>query len=317
MAFVKYTDQQIKEASEVDIVDLLRRRGEKVEAAGSEHEWKHGGDTIKIRGGKWFNFYENEGGNAISFVRKFFEKSFPEAMQFLLGGSEGELKQAKPAPQRIRKPFSVPIANETTRRIYQYLVGKRKIDKDVFSVFAKEQLVYETADYHNAAFVGKDKDGRIRHISLRGTGGNFRGNVESSLPEYSFHWHGKSDRLYIFEAPIDMLSFISMNKQDWQTHSYAACCGIGSKVLDQMLKDNPNIKKVYLCLDNDMKGREFNGLIADRLFEQGIPTKILVPKNKDWNEDLVYPDGAPSEDEAEETETEDEEESELCQGLVC
>ena len=51
MAFVKYTDQQIKEASEVDIVDLLRRRGEKVEAAGSEHEWKHGGDTIKIRGG--------------------------------------------------------------------------------------------------------------------------------------------------------------------------------------------------------------------------------------------------------------------------
>ena len=114
-----------------------------------------------------------------------------------------------------------------------------------------------------------------------------------------------------------MLSFISMNKQDWQTHSYAACCGIGSKVLDQMLKDNPNIKKVYLCLDNDMKGREFNGLIADRLFEQGIPTKILVPKNKDWNEDLVYPDGASNEDEAEETETEDEEESELCQGLVC
>ena len=44
MAFVKYTDQQIKEASEVDIVDLLRRRGEKVETAGSEHEWKHGGD---------------------------------------------------------------------------------------------------------------------------------------------------------------------------------------------------------------------------------------------------------------------------------
>ena len=81
MAFVKYTDQQIKEASEVDIVDLLRRRGEKVEAAGSEHEWKHGGDTIKIRGGKWFIFYENEGGNAISFVRKFFEKSFPEGLR--------------------------------------------------------------------------------------------------------------------------------------------------------------------------------------------------------------------------------------------
>ena len=312
MAFVKYTDQQIKEASEVDIVDLLRRRGEKVEAAGSEHEWKHGGDTIKIRGGKWFNFYENEGGNAISFVRKFFEKSFPEAMQFLLGGSEGELKQAKPAPQRIRKPFSVPIANESTRRIYQYLVGKRKIDKDVFSVFAKEQLVYETADYHNAAFVGKDKDGQIRHISLRGTGGNFRGNVESSLPEYSFHWHGKSDRLYIFEAPIDMLSYISMNKEGWEQHSYAACCGVGDRVLWQMLKDKPEIKKVYVCLDNDEKGRMFDEKISDKLFEKGIASKILIPKHKDWNDDLR----ALQEEQAEQTEESGEdEEADLCQGL--
>ncbi|MBQ3221949.1 MAG: DUF3991 and TOPRIM domain-containing protein [Clostridia bacterium] len=287
MAFVKYTEQQIKEASEVDIVDLLRRRGEKVETAGSEHEWKHGGDTIRIRGGKWFNFYENEGGNAISFVRKFFEKDFIQAMQFLIGDSTGELKQAKPKPQKEKKPFVVPTANKNMRRVYQYLVEKRKIDEEVFSVFANHGLLYETAEYHNAAFVGKDKNGVIKHISLRGTGGNFRGNVESSIPEYSFHWHGKSDRLYIFEAPIDMLSFISMNKEEWQTHSYAACCGIGSKVLDQMLKDNPNIKKVYLCLDNDMKGREYNAIIADRLFEQGIPTKILVPKNKDWNEDIL------------------------------
>lgn len=312
MAFVKYTQQQIKEASEVDIVDLLRRQGKKVEIAGSEYIWKHGADKINIRGGKWFNFYENEGGNAISFVRKFFEKSFPEAMQFLLGDGVGEIKQEKPAIERKKKPFEPPKAHDNMRRVYQYLVEKRRIDKEVFSVFANHGLLYETAEYHNAAFVGKDKDGNIKHISLRGIGGNFRGNVESSLPEYSFHWHGKSDRLYIFEAPIDMLSFISMNKQDWQEHSYAACCGIGSKVLDQMLKDNSNIKKVYLCLDNDMKGREFNGVIADRLFEQGIPTKILVPKNKDWNEDI-----APSEEKTEETETEDEEESELCQGLVC
>ena len=100
MAFVKYTEQQILQASEVDIADILRRRGEKVKTAGSECEWEHGGDTIRIRGGKWFNFYENEGGNAISFVRKFFEKSFPEAMQFLIGDSAGEIKQAKPKPQK-------------------------------------------------------------------------------------------------------------------------------------------------------------------------------------------------------------------------
>ena len=315
MAFVKYTEQQIKDASEVDIADILRRRGEKVKTAGSECEWEHGGDTIRIRGGKWFNFYENEGGNAISFVRKFFEKSFPEAMQFLIGDSAGELKQAKPKPQKEKKPFVVPPANKNMRRVYQYLVEKRKIDKEVFSTFANHGLIYETAEYHNAAFVGKDKNGNIKHISLRGLGSNFRGNIESSLPEHSFHWHGKSDRLYIFEAPIDMLSFISMNKQDWQTHSYAACCGVGSKVLDQMMKDNPNIKKVYLCLDNDMKGREYNAIIANRMFDQGVATKILTPKNKDWNEDITK--GTEELEESTEESDEEKEEGELCQGLVC
>lgn len=310
MAFVKYKEQEIVQASETDIVDILRRRGEKVETAGSEYVWQHGGDKIYIRGGKWFNFYENEGGNAISFVRKFFEKSFSEAMQFLLGDNAGELKTPRPIVQKEKKPFVPPKAHDNTKRLYQYLVEKRKIDKEVFYTFIKNHLLYESADYHNAVFVGRDKEGNIRHISLRGTGGDFRGNVESSIPEYSFHWYGKNDKLYIFEAPIDMLSYISMNKENWQTNSYAACCGVGSKVIDQMLKDNPNIKKVYLCLDNDAKGKQYNAIIADKLFEQGIPTKILVPKNKDWNEDCVYPNGK-----AEEEETQDEED-ELCQGLA-
>jgi hypothetical protein len=310
MAFVKYKEQEIVQASETDIVDILRRRGEKVEAAGSEYVWQHGGDKIYIRGGKWFNFYENEGGNAISFVRKFFEKSFSEAMQFLLGDNAGELKTPRPIVQKEKKPFVTPKAHDNTKRLYQYLVEKRKIDKEVFYTFIKNNLLYESADYHNAVFVGRDKEGNIRHISLRGTGGDFRGNVESSIPEYSFHWYGKNEKLYIFEAPIDMLSYISMNKENWQTNSYAACCGVGSKVIDQMLKDNPNIKKVYLCLDNDAKGKQYNAIIADKLFEQGIPTKILVPKNKDWNEDCVYPNGK-----AEEQESQDEED-ELCQGLA-
>ena len=56
----------------------------------------------------------------------------------------------------------------------------------------------------------------------------------------------------MFEAPIDMLSFISMRKDGWHDHSYAACCGVADHVLRQMMKDNPNIGYVYLCLDSDV-----------------------------------------------------------------
>ena len=311
MVYKKFSEEEIKKAAETDIVDMLRRQGEELKAVGSEYEWKHGADRITIRGGQWYNHYEQKGGNAIKFVQEFFGKKFTEAMEYLLGSTAGELKQAKPVEQKPKGILQPPAKSESMRRVYAYLLNKRGLDKDVVSAFAKQGLIYESADYHNAVFVGEDKNGKMQHISLRGTGtkSSYRGNAENSVPEYSFHWYGKSDKLFIFEAPIDMLSYISMHKEGWEQHSYAACCGVGDRVLWQMLKDNPELKKVYLCLDNDDKGQKFDRLIADKLFEKGIASKILVPKNKDWNDDLVQMQA-----EEQEAESEDEE-ADLCQGL--
>ena len=198
MAYKKFSEQEIKRAAETDIVDMLRRQGEELKAVGSEYEWKHGADRITIRGCQWYNHYEERGGNAIKFVQEFFGKNFKEAMEYLLGGTAGELKTSKPKP--VEKPkqktdFQPPERNESMRRVYAYLLTKRGLDKDVVSAFVKQGLIYESADYHNAVFVGEDKNGKIMHASLRATGdkSSFRGNAENSVPEYSFHWYGKSD----------------------------------------------------------------------------------------------------------------------------
>lgn len=129
-----------------------------------------------------------------------------------------------------------------------------------------------------------------RHAHKRGSGSEsvYKGNQDGSLPEYSFHWHGTSDRLYLFEAPIDMLSYISMNKGGWQQHSYAAACGVSDQVLWQMMKDNPNIRSVYLCLDNDEPGQAAAKRISDKLFTHGISHEIVIPSHKDWNDDLIF-----------------------------
>lgn len=111
------------------------------------------------------------------------------------------------------------------------------------------------------------------------------------MPEYSFHWHGMSDKLYVFEAPIDLLSFISLHKENWQNHSYAASCSVSDRVLFQCIEDNPNIRTVRLCFDNDEPGQKAAKRIADKLFLQGIQSEILVPIRKDWNEDLIYSAG--------------------------
>ena len=143
--------------------------------------------------------------------------------------------------------------------------------------------------HHNAVFIGTDEGGCQRHAHLRSTnsfGKAFRLNVESSDPRYSFHYNGIDGSLYVFEAPIDMLSYISMNPRQWQEHSYVACCGTSPLPVMQMLK--PETQIVYLCLDNDDAGHRASERMAEQLHERGVMTERLVPELKDWNEDLLY-----------------------------
>ena len=86
-----------------------------------------------------------------------------------------------------------------------------------------------------------------------------------------------------------MLSFISMHKENWKNHSYAASCSVSDRVLFQCLKDYPYIEKVYLCLDSDEPGQTAADRISTKLFALGIESEILVPIHKDWNEDLLLP----------------------------
>ena len=78
-----------------------------------------------------------------------------------------------------------------------------------------------------------------------------------------------------------------MNKENWEQNSYAASCLVSDKMLFQCLKDNPTIKKVYLCFDNDKPGQEAAKRISDKLFKENITAEILIPIHKEWNEDLV------------------------------
>lgn len=92
----------------------------------------------------------------------------------------------------------------------------------------------------------------------------------------------------MFEAPIDMLSFISMHKQHWKSSSYAAACGVSDKVLWKTMEGRPFIRNVCICLDNDETGQKAAQRISKELTEKNIRNQILVPTRKDWNEDLLF-----------------------------
>lgn len=78
----------------------------------------------------------------------------------------------------------------------------------------------------------------LRDIQKRSTNptSDYKGNVTGSDIAYAFHHTGTSDRLFVFEAPIDMLSYISMHKNHWEHHSYVALCSTADCAAIRMLK---------------------------------------------------------------------------------
>ena len=295
MAYVHFTDEQKHQANTVDLVDFLQRQGEQLVRSGREWRWKRY-DSVTVRGNEWFRHSRKEGGCAINFVQQFYDMSFPDAVSFLLGGESGvEWNQTKKGTPLPRKVFALPEENTDMRRVFAYLIKQRFIDREILSYFAHAKLIYEDKQYHNAVFVGLDENGVARHAHKRGTytqGEPYKGNVEGSDSRYSFHWIGKSETLYVFEAPVDMLSFITLHKKDWKQHSYVTLDGISEHALLRQLEQHPYLKNPVLCLDHDAAGIEATGRLKDILFSKNyydpahMDITVLRSEFKDWNEDL-------------------------------
>lgn len=286
--YIHFTKDQREQARRTDLANFLIVQGEKVKKSGSEYEWFDGSQKVTIRGHLWYHQYEQKGGDAVDFVRRFYNKDYAEAVEMLLNNYDDQIITSPPI-EKSYKLFELPPRNDRMNRVFSYLLLTRGIDKDVLYEFVCRKMIYESADYHNAVFVGYDSSSNPRHAHKRGTVTNnsYKGNVAGSRPEFSLHWHGTSDKIFLFEAPIDMLSYISMHKNNWQEHSYAASCSVSDRVLFQCLKDNHNIRKVFLCFDNDEAGQKANKRISDKLNSMNIQNKILIPTHKDWNEDLI------------------------------
>lgn len=181
-------------------------------------------------------------------------------------------------------------------RVFAYLIKQRFIAPEVITHFAKRKLLYEDKKHHNAVFVGVDKNGVPRQAHKRGTttfGKSFRQTVEGSDTKYSFAHFGKSGKLFIFEAPIDIMSYLTLHPENWQEHSYIAMNGVYENAVLTALKGHSNLSEIVICTDNDVGGIDAADRLSDILEESGYADiKRILPTNKDWNEDLKQLNGA-------------------------
>lgn len=291
----EYTREQIQRADDTDLYVFLSGRGEQFKRCGKEYRWlRH--DSVMINKSEWYRFSQNKGGHAIDFMKEFYGLSFAEAVKELLGeegAGETNRRTAKEDAGRqkvcpIPLPgLELPERNESCEIARKYLIEQRKLSEHLVDQMIEKGDIYESKAYHNVVFVGRDKEQNPRYAAMRGTDENrYRGEARGSEKAYGFGHIGTDEKLFVFESPIDLLSYITAVSEEWEKHSYISLGGLSEKAMKRMYTEYPYIHSIYLCLDNDEPGNE-----RCRQFVSLIPEELSVyrlePVKKDWNECLV------------------------------
>jgi hypothetical protein len=263
-------------------------------------------DSLKISNGKWYWFSRGIGGrSALDYLIKVKEKSFLEAVEMIMGRAVDE-PPVFAAQKKKQKALLLPGASPSTDRVIRYLTG-RGIDKELIRFCLSTGRLYESLPYHNAVFIGMDRDGKPRYASLRGTASDFKGEVTGSDKRFSFSIpsKGESDTLHLFESAIDLLSYATIRKEErlaWNEDHLLSLAGVYRPrkelqessfplALKEYLDNHSDIRKSVLRLDNDFTGRLATGALKEMLSGQYEVRSSPPPKGKDYNDYLCIRKG--------------------------
>lgn len=315
---LRFSDEEIQRAGSVNILDYVSQLGlEPVKVSASSYKIpEYGGLYIDAEGKRWNHFSENAGGSVIQLAMHLEKKSWVEAVRQLLDqdGSIGQVAHLRKSEEaEERGEFILPEKNKTYKHMFAYLIGHRKIDKDVVYDLVKANKLYENS--HGACvFVGHDSEGNARYASVRSTrseGRVFRGDVKNSDKSFGFNIEGNTKTLKVFESPIDLMSLLTITKPHEKLgimDHYISLGGVSDKALERYLNEHPEVKRINVCLDNDNAGRAAYHQIYSK-YHKDYTVYSFFPRNKDWNEDLVK--GVYGAKKQETNEAEEEEELEL------
>lgn len=294
------TKEQIAAAKQMCAMEFLRkyRPGELV-PGGAKNEYQlKAHDSFKINGetSLWHWKSRDIGGKtALDYLIHVEGTGFVEAVTMLCGKMP-EYRPTIAAPAE-ETPFVLPAPSPDNRRLLAYLTG-RGISRKVLEACFRAGVLYESAEYHNAVFVGKDETGTAQYAFLRGTypkGKPFKAEVSGSDKRYSFCVppKGGSRRVAVYEGAVDALAHLTLEgRSDKYRLSlggiYAPKEGEAERnfrtppALTAFLSRHPEVEELELCLDNDFAGRWAAEHIAKEFAGKYRVTQNL-PEREGWD----------------------------------
>ncbi|MBS0949229.1 toprim domain-containing protein [Weissella minor] len=211
--------------------------------------------------------------------------------------------------------FSKWKTSDTTRTAREYLVNKRGLDPDFVEPLIKSGYIQQGISVKDkqtnewlkppVLFPWGDENGKVVGLDQQGTSIDFekygkRGTEKRIAPGsqnedygYNFQFGNGSDKLVVFEAPIDLLSYAQQNLPNLKQENATLLSLSGTnshkiwKQMDRMLHENGKVPgKVIVATDNDVAGFKVAQWL-NRFESSEIEMVRQIPvEGKDWNDQL-------------------------------
>lgn len=181
-----------------------------------------------------------------------------------------------------KNPLDLPKYDKNKiNNVKNYLINKRFLDKYIINNLINQKMIYSDK-YNNCIFLNEKKNfctmrgiSNIKYVSCRG------------IPDFIVYKKGLENDIYLFESPIDSLSYMTLNPEK-RGHFVSTN---GSMMINKFIKYNilDKCKNLYLCLDNDIQGETYCKNIIQEIKNNFNKINIIriKPKYKDFNEDLI------------------------------
>lgn len=329
--------KKIEEARNKNILEIAENLGMKLKRVGTQtYQWnEHDSFVINQKNNTWYWYSKDSGGDTIGLVQTIKEVNFKEATNFLLTG-QFEKFEDKPIEKEPFHYYLEKLEQKNFDQATNYLMNERKLSLETIKDFLAAEGLAEAKHYFGDAiepvivFKTKDREGKITGASLQGIEKNFelhdRGYLKrimknsDGLDGFTFDI-GKPERLVFCEAPIDLMSYYELHKENLSNVRLVAMDGLKEATISRKFvelieeikgensnqtiyekgqqlsklakltsyfKDPKHNEIITIAVDNDKAGRNF----IDKLRAKGISFKIDLPplnndQNKmDWNDYL-------------------------------
>lgn len=239
--------EDVAKAKEMDLLTYLRNyEPQELVCVSGNTYCTRAHDSLRISNGKWCWFSQGIGGrSALDYLIKVKGIPFTQAAEIILGREAEKPPVFYRQKERRHTELLMPELSETTERVEKYLQG-RGIHPVIIRYCLDNRLLFESADFHNAVFVGHDKDGK-QYIRSRDA-----------------------------ETPFQVMSYSTMTFQESEIYGEDVLedteCNVEESVMQRM-----DIERVRTALK--MLAPEERAIIQDFFFtESPIPVKELVEK---------------------------------------